>query len=325
MVRVIADITWTASNCGSGCSYVVSSLISNAADPVLNLTPAAPTVITGSATHSTTTATVNGTVDTNSGLAADSMYFCFSTNSSSVTSGSCGVSLTAANPGSADSSSQAETLNLTSLVPGTEYYYNLVAETSAGAYYYGTPASFSTNVAPTVTTGTAARSTTTATGNGSVNPEGDSDTVQFCYSSTSSQVTTSSCTGSLVTTTYYYDLVVISSGGTAYYGSPVQSFTTYKAPVLTMSGATNVSTTTATGNGSVNPEGDSDTVQFCYSSTSSQVTTSSCTGSLVTRPPTAPAPPTAQYSTSPPCPRSPVPPTARRPASPPRGPPSTAR
>jgi Bacterial Ig-like domain (group 3) len=104
--------------------------------------------------------------------------------------------------------------------------------------------------APTVTTGSATGiSRTRATVNGTVNPQGDSDTVQFCYSATASQVTSTSCTGTLVTasaspatgtspvsenaqltgltrgTRYYYDLVVTSSGGAVTYGTPA-NFTT---------------------------------------------------------------------------------------------------
>jgi hypothetical protein len=91
--------------------------------------------------------------------------------------------------------------------------------------------------------------------NASVNPQGDTDTVQFCYSTNSAAVTTSSCTGTKVTastspasgtspvnesfnltgltagTKYYYDLVVTSSGSTVYYGNPVETFTTTAATI----------------------------------------------------------------------------------------------
>ena len=262
-------------------------------------TYAAPTVTTSTASHSTTTATVNGTVNTKSDT--DSMYFCVSSTSSNVTTSSCGVSLTAASPASIDNTSQAETLSLTGLTAGTEYYYNLVAVSSGGTSYYGTPANFTTYAAPTVTTSTASHSTTTATVNGTVNTKSDTDSMYFCVSSTSSNVTTSSCgvsltaaspasidntsqaetlslTGLTAGTEYYYNLVAVSSGGTSYYGTPA-NFTTYAAPTIVTNAATSVSTTTATVNGTVNTNSDTDTVQYCYG-TSTQVTTTSCTGTL---------------------------------------------
>ncbi|HML01056.1 MAG TPA: fibronectin type III domain-containing protein, partial [Acidimicrobiales bacterium] len=107
-------------------------------------------------------------------------------------------------------------------------------------------ASTTFTVTPTITVSAANPiSTTTATANGSVNPEGDSDIVQFCYSTSSSEVTgnsstpcsgskapasTSPATGSSAVpetynlaglapgTTYYVNLMVQSSGGTYYYG-----------------------------------------------------------------------------------------------------------
>ena len=66
--------------------------------------------------------------------------------------------------------------------------------------------------------------------------------------------------------------MVTSSGGTVYYGATVQNFTLHGAPAIITSAATNVSTTTATLNGTVNAQGDTDTVSFCYSTTQSQVT-----------------------------------------------------
>jgi len=153
-------------------------------------------------------------------------------------------------------------------------------------------------------------STTTATLNGSVNPEGDSDTVTFCYSTTSSQVTscgagstlftgsTSPATGSSVVTetanltgltpgtTYYFNLEATDSGDTTYYGTPTSFTTSTEAPTATVSAATGITTTGATLNGSVNAEGTSTTVTFCYSTSSSL---SSCGGATSTAaiPPTA--------------------------------------
>ena len=259
---------------------------------------AAPTVTTGAASSvSTTTATLNGTVNAQSDT--DTVSFCYSTIQSQVTTCGAGSTVVVASPATASgSSSTSETAALTGLTAGTTYYYNLEAISSGGTAYFGTSTSFSAHGAPAITTSAATNvSTTTATANGSVNPQGDTDTVQFCYSATVSAVTSSSCGGTLVAastspasgssavsesaalsgltpgTKYYYDLVVTSSGGTVYYGATVQNFTVHAAPTVTTGAASSVSTTTATLNGTVNAQSDTDTVSFCYSTIQSQVTT----------------------------------------------------
>ena len=69
--------------------------------------------------------------------------------------------------------------------------------------------------------------------------------------------------------------------------SSMVSFTFFVAPTVTTNAATNVSTTTATLNGTVNAQGDTDAVKFCYSTTSSQVTGSSCGGTLTAATPSS--------------------------------------
>ncbi|MFZ0251915.1 MAG: hypothetical protein WAL61_18375 [Acidimicrobiales bacterium] len=189
-------------------------------------------------------------------------------------------------------------LSAANLTSGHSYSVTGRAVDSVGNSGTSSTVNFTFYVAPAITTSAATNvSTTTATANGSVNPQGDTDTVQFCYSATVSAVTSSSCGGTLVAastspasgssavsesaalsgltpgTKYYYDLVVTSSGGTVYYGATVQNFTVHAAPTVTTGAASSVSTTTATLNGTVNAQSDTDTVSFCYSTIQSQVTT----------------------------------------------------
>jgi hypothetical protein len=138
---------------------------------------------------------------------------------------------------------------------------------------------------PAVSTGNATSiSTTSATLNGTVNPEGQSMTYHFEYGTTTSYggqtATASAGAGSVnvkVTTsiepltpntTYHYRLVASNASGTAL-GADV-SFRTPKppVPVVVTRRATNISQTSATLNGTVNPEGQATSYSFQYGTTS---------------------------------------------------------
>jgi hypothetical protein len=134
---------------------------------------------------------------------------------------------------------------------------------------------------PAVTTGNATAITpTSATLNGTVNPEGQATTYMFEYGTTTSYgnqtATTSVGSGSAgvkivapltslaPNTTYHYRLVATNASGTAL-GSDV-SFKTPKppTPVVSTGHAKDVTQTSATLTGTVNPEGEATTYVFEY-------------------------------------------------------------
>ncbi|MGH2883099.1 MAG: hypothetical protein ACRDPA_10460, partial [Solirubrobacteraceae bacterium] len=138
---------------------------------------------------------------------------------------------------------------------------------------------------PAVSTGNAtAIAPTSATLNGTVNPEGQSTTYYFEYGTTTSygsqtatagagagttDVKVSSAIGSLTpNATYHYRLVATNASGTTL-GSDV-SFRTPKppAPVVVTRSATSVTQTSATLNGTVNPEGQATSYGFQYGTSS---------------------------------------------------------
>ncbi|HRI05200.1 MAG TPA: FG-GAP-like repeat-containing protein, partial [Pyrinomonadaceae bacterium] len=146
--------------------------------------------------------------------------------------------------------------------------------------------------APTVTTNAASLvASTSATLNGTANPNGDATTGWFRYSTTSpgtcndsfgtrapssggtalgsgtsAVAYTQGITGLVAGTTYFYCAIAQNNTGIAF-GS-VQQFTTPSAPTVTTTAASLVTSTTATLNGTGNPNGDATTGYFRYSTTS---------------------------------------------------------
>jgi len=140
-----------------------------------------------------------------------------------------------------------------------------------------------TGSAPTATTNAATNiDTTSATLNGTVNPNGVSTTVKFQYGLTTSYGSEVTATPNPVTgfsvvsvsarlmglapnTTYHYRLIATNSVGTT--NGPDQMFMTLPPglpPVVTTTAATNVGTTSATLHGMVNPNNLSTAVKFQY-------------------------------------------------------------
>lgn len=137
---------------------------------------------------------------------------------------------------------------------------------------------------PAVSTGNATSITpTSATLNGTVNPEGQSTTYHFEYGTTTSygsetqtasagsgtaDVKVTPSAGPLTpNTTYHYRLVATNASGTAL-GSDV-TFKTPKppAPVVAIRAASSVTQTSATVSGTVNPEGQATSYVFEYGTT----------------------------------------------------------
>ncbi len=164
---------------------------------------------------------------------------------------------------------------LTGLQPGASYEYRILATNQSGTAEgtQGTP--FTVPPAPSVTIGEAQNITrTTATLPGTVNPEGLETSYYYQYGTTTSYggnspsiqgVSAGSGTaavpapigirGLLPATTYHYRLAATNADGTTY--SEDKTFTTAPPtpPTASTGGASNVTLTTATVAGTIDPEG----------------------------------------------------------------------
>jgi phage head maturation protease len=183
---------------------------------------------------------------------------------------------------------QSVSANISGLAASTTYHFRVVATNSAGPRY-GSDITFTTLSAtgpPVVITNPATLiASFSATLNGSVDPHGLTTTVYFQYGTTTGYgSTTPSQTksgntyqsvganiGSLTAgTTYHFRIVATNSSGTRY--SSDRTFTTLSAtgpPVAITNPATNVASSSATLNGSVDPHGLTTTVYFQYGTTTS--------------------------------------------------------
>ena len=269
--------------------------------------PKAPTVATLAATPVTsTTATLNGTVNSNS--YATTAWFRYSAADPGVCNDTFGTRM----PGSGGTSISASTStvsisqSLTSLSPGTTYYFCALAQSSMGTTL-GELLSFTTPpTAPTVTTfATTSIGLTTGTLQGAANPNGADATAWFRYATTNpitcndtfgtraplvastalglgntSVPYAEPLTGLTLGVTYYVCAVAQNSVGKGY--GAVVSFTTTAAPTVTTTAAMSVINTSATINASVNPNATATTGWFRYATTSP----GTCNDTFGTRTPT---------------------------------------
>jgi phosphodiesterase/alkaline phosphatase D-like protein len=203
-------------------------------------TPAAPNATTGSASNQAqSSATVSGTVNPNG---TDTQYY-FQYGTS--TAYGAKTTSTDAGAGTADVPVSA---NLTGLSPNTTYHYQLVAVSSAGTTA-GADQTFTTTNPPVVTTNAASNAThSSATFNGTVNPQGQATTYYFRYGTTTSyglQTSPASAgsgtgdvavnahvTGLSSNTIYHYQLVAQNAGGTSYGTDQTVTTTASQAVVL---------------------------------------------------------------------------------------------
>jgi hypothetical protein len=231
---------------------------------------AAPTATTGPATVvGSASATVGGSVDPHGQATTWWVEYGTSTSYGSKTAaanagaGTVGVSVSA---------------NLTGLKAGTTYHYRVVANNAAGTSRGG-DAVFTTLVPPDVTTGAATGiSASSATLNGTVDPNGRSTSYYFDYgtstsygtktgsksagSATSAQAASTGISGLAAGRTYHFRIVATSDAGTTV-GKDV-TFTTSSAPTVVTGDASSIAPTTATLQGTVTPNGLSTSWWFEY-------------------------------------------------------------
>ena len=211
--------------------------------------------------------------------------------------GTCNDSFGTRTPATGGSALGAGTSNssfsqaVTGLTQGTTYYYCAIAQNSTGTSW-GSVQTFITPSAPTaLTTTTTSITNSSATLNGSGNPNRTSTTGWFRYALTNpgacddrfgsraplsggsalgsdvyDQAYSQSISGLSPATTYYYCAIVSSSEGSAF--GALLSFTTATAATASTSIASAVTSTLATLNGLGTPNGATATGYFRYSTTS---------------------------------------------------------
>ena len=253
--------------------FVVTSLLLSTVASAS--TAAAPTAITGPVKAlGTSTATLTGTVNPNG--QATSRYFEYGTSTSygsktasaSVGSGTANVDVSAA---------------LTGLAPGTTYHYRVVATNTTGTSR-GTDGIFTTAAAPAAVTGPATSVTpTSATLNGTVDPNGRPTTYFFEFgtstsygsktpekaagSGTNSTGVSAAVSGLLRGKRYHFRLVATSDAGVS--RGADQTFSTIGAPTVVTRAASSIAPTTARLNGTITPNGQATSWYFDYGITSS--------------------------------------------------------
>jgi hypothetical protein len=238
-------------------------------------TSAGPIAVTGSATNVTTTsATLNGTVDPNG--RATTWYFEYGTSTSYG-------SKTAEKSAGSGTSTAGVAAPASALTRGRLYHYRLVATSDAGTSR-GPDETFSTTTAPTVVTGSASSiGLTSAKLDGTVTPNGQTTSWYFEYgtstnygsktsaksagSGTGAVKVAASLTGLRRTTTYHYRLVATNASGTTVGGD--RGFSTALPPSVRTGSVQNVGATTATLTGAVDRRGRATNWYFEYGTSTS--------------------------------------------------------
>ena len=232
-----------------------------------------PTIVSGTATVTTNSATLDGVVNPN----GDDTTAWFETPSAGP--------FQTQSIGNGSSDTSMFSYNLTGLSPNTTYTFRIGASNVNGGPTSGNWISFTTNAAPvsptpTIVSGIATNiSSTSATLNGVVNPNGDATTAWFETPSAGPFQTQSIGNGNSDTSLFTYDLKGLKPstnytfriGASNINGGPTSgswiSFTTgvaptSPAPTIVSGVATNITSTSATLDGIVNPNGDNTTAWF---------------------------------------------------------------
>lgn len=221
-----------------------------------------PKATTQAATSvSTTSATLNGTVNANS--LSTTVTFEYGTSTS------YGSSVTASQSPITGNDNTNVSANISGLTLGTTYYFRTNATSSAGTTY-GTQVSFITNNVPTLTTTELSSLTgTSAISGGNISSDGGATITAkgICWNTTGNPTVldiitndgsgtgsfTSSFNGLTIGTTYYVRAYAINSIGTGY-GNQI-SFTTLNIPTLSTSSASLITLTSANSGGNVTNDG----------------------------------------------------------------------
>ena len=195
------------------------------------------------------------------------------------------------------STSQTFTQGLAGLVPNTTYHFRIVASNTNGTVT-GDDFMFTTlEDPPFATTGSVNVNNitnTTAILPGTVNPNNRATTIYFEFgltdqygnttapqsiaSGSSNVNVTAPVSGLTLGTTYHFRLVAQNSAGTAYGNDAVFTTTSISPPAFNALSASAVTTTGATLNGGVNPNGAISTAYFEYGLTTTYTNVTSTTG-----------------------------------------------
>ena len=223
-----------------------------------------------------TSATLNGVVNP-SGMST-TVQFEYGTTTSYG-------NIVTATPGTVNGESAINvSAEISSLTPNLIYHFRIVARNNKETYYSSDSTFTTLAIKPIVSTNKATNIyQDKVTLNGIVNPNGASTTVEFEYGTTSNYGITFTADQSPVTsngnvsanitaltpnTIYHYRLVATNSGGTSFGVDSI--FKTLSNPTeVTTLAASNISLSTSTLNGVVNPNGISTTVHFEYGITTS--------------------------------------------------------
>ncbi len=273
-----ASVSRTISGLAAGTTYHYRLVATNAAgtsqgaDGIFTTT-AAPGAVTGGTTGITSTsATLEGSVDPNS--SPTTWFFDYGTSTSYG-------SKTAAKSAGAGATPVSVSAPVSGLTRGKVYHYRLVATSDAGTTR-GADRTFSTQSAPTVVTRSASNITpTTAKLNGTITPNGLATswyveygtntaygtrlTAKNAGSGTSAVSVSASATGLRAATVYHFRFVASNSLGTTVGAD--QSFNTSVAPAVSTGAAQGIGVATATLTGSVDPKGRATTWWFEYGTT----------------------------------------------------------
>jgi len=247
--------------------------------------PVTPTVATNAATlKASFSATLNGSVNPEG--STTTVYFEYGTTTN--------YGSTTPHQTKTGDKSQNLSANISPLTASTTYHFRIVATNIAGTTRGGdrTFTTLSPRGTPVPITNPASLiASSSARLNGMVDPHGLSTTVYFQYGTTTNytsmtppqtktgdtyQNVTWNIPNLTANTTYHFRIVAMNSAGMMR-GSDL-TFTTLSAmgpPIVTTNPATNVASSSATLNGSLDPHGLTTTVQFQWGTTTSYVHTTS--------------------------------------------------